>query len=90
MGVPQMGIPQMGGTPNGLPPQKEGTLKKNKNQVLSSDMFASVWNVLCIPQISGLPALGPTIKRLQIPRSVFLPGLLRVEEIKKTFLAEMG
>ena len=64
------------------------TLTK-KYRVLSSDMLASVLSFLCIPQISRLPALGPTIKRLQIPRSVFLTGLLRVEEIEKTFLTEI-
>ena len=70
----------------------EGGARENdrKDTVLSSDMFASVLNFLCIPQISRLPALGPTIKRLQIPRSVFLPGLLRVEEIQKAFLRERG
>ena len=53
-------------------------------------MFVSVLNFLCIPQIGRLPAHGPNVKRLLIPRSVLLSGLLRIEEIEKTFLTEMS
>ena len=53
-------------------------------------MFVSVLNFLCIPQIGRLPAHGPNVKRLLIPRSVFLSGLLRIEEIEKAFLTEMS
>ena len=53
-------------------------------------MFVSVLNFLCIPQIGRLPAHGPNVKRLLIPRSVFLSGLLRIEEIEKVFLTEMS
>ena len=56
-----------------------------KHLVLSSNMFVSVLNFLCIPQIGRLPAHGPNAKRLLIPRSVLLSGLLRIEEIEKTF-----
>ena len=61
-----------------------------KHRVLSSNMFVSVLNFLCIPQIGRLPAHGPNVKRLLIPRSVFLSGLLRIKEIEKAFLTEMS
>ena len=61
-----------------------------KHRVLSSNMFVSFLNFLCIPQIGRLPAHGPNVKRLLIPRSVFLSGLLRIEEIEKAFLTEMS
>ena len=61
-----------------------------KHRVLSSNMFVSVLNFLCISQIGRLPAHGPNVKRLLIPRSVFLSGLLRIEEIEKAFLTEMS
>ena len=60
-----------------------------KHRVLSSNMFVSVLNFLCIPQIGRLPAHGPNVKRLLIPRSVFLSGLLKIEEIENAFLTEM-
>ena len=43
-----------------------------------------------MPQIGQLPAHGPNVKRLRIPRSVLLSGLLRIEEIEKAFLTEMS
>ena len=61
-----------------------------KHRVLSSNMFVSFFNFLCIPQIGRLPAHGPNVKRLLIPRSVFLSGLLRIKEIEKAFLTEMS
>ena len=53
-------------------------------------MFVSVLNFLCIPQIGRLPAHGPNVKRLLIPRSVLLSGLLRIKEIEKALLTEMS
>ncbi len=53
-------------------------------------MFVSVLNFLSIPQIGRLPAHGPNVKRLLIPRSVLLSGLLRIEEFEKVFLTEMS
>ena len=53
-------------------------------------MFVSVLNFPCIPQIGRLPAHGPNVKRLLIPRSVLLSGLLRIEEIEKVCLTEMS
>ena len=68
----------------------QGFMKSDeKHRVLSSNMFVSVLNFLCIPQIGRLPAHGPNVKRLLIPRSVLLSGLLSIEEIEKTFLTEM-
>ncbi len=68
-----------------------GVVKSDKkHRVVSSNMFVSVLNFLCIPQIGRLSAHGPNVKRLLIPRSVFLSGLLRIEEIEKAFLTEMS
>ena len=68
-----------------------GFMKSDEtHRVLSSNMFVSVLNFLCIPQIGRLPAHGPNVKRLLIPRSVFLSGLLRIEEIEKAFLTEIS
>ena len=75
----------------GGPPNVRGFMKSDeKHRVLSSNMFVSVLNFLCIPQIGRLPAHGPNVKRLLIPRSVLLSGLLRIEEIEKAFLTEMS
>ena len=60
-----------------------------KHIVVSSNMFVSVFNFLCIPQIGRLSAHGANVKRLLIPRIVLLSGLLRIEEIGKTFLTEI-
>ena len=59
------------------------------HRVLSSNMFVSVLNFLCIPQIGRLSAHGANVKRLLIPRTVLLSGLLRIEEIEKMFLTEI-
>ena len=71
---------------------KTGTfLKSNeKHAVLSSNMFISVLNCLCIPQIGRLSAHGANVKRLPIPRTVLLSGLMRIEEIEKAFLTEIS
>ena len=53
-------------------------------------MFVSVLNLLCIPQIGLLLAHGPKVKRLLIPRSVLLSGLLRIEEIENMFLTDIS
>ena len=89
-------LPDAPGPPRGLgrgggPPNVRGFMNSDeKHRVLSSNMFVSVLNFLCIPQIGRLPAHGPNVKRLLIPRSVFLSGLLRIEEIEKAFLTEMS
>ena len=85
-----LGPPGVSGEGGG-PPNVRGFMKSDeKHRVLSSNMFVSVLNFLCIPQIGRLPAHGPNVKRLLIPRSVFLSGLLRIEEIEKAFLTEMS
>ena len=62
---------------------------KNRRDV-SSNMFVSVLNFLCIPQIGRLSAHGANVKRLLIPRIVLLSGLMRIEEIEKTLLTEIS
>ena len=85
-----LGPPGVSGEGGG-PPNMRGFMNSDeKHRVLSSNMFVSVLNFLCISQIGRLPAHGPNVKRLLIPRSVFLSGLLRIEEIEKAFLTEMS
>ena len=82
-----------------VPPQQQqtkcvehrGFLNSDETHlVLSSNMFVSVFNFLCIPQIGRLSAHGANVKRLPIPRIVLLSGLMRIEEIEKTFLTEIS
>ena len=82
-------VSEGGGPPNVW--EIRGFMKSDeKHRVLSSNMFVSVLNFLCIPQIGRLPAHGPNVKRLLIPRSVLLSGLLGIGEIGKTLLAEVS
>ena len=88
-------LPQLSPPPSPPPPPnvwKTGAfLKSNeKHTVLSSNMFISVLNFLCLPQIGRLSAHGANVKRLPIPRIVLLSGLMRIEEIEKTFLTEIS